>query len=186
MDINDNNEPKLFSARLYFRLLNESDASEKYVIWLNDPEVNQYLEARHSIATLDSCCNFIKTMSASSGHYFFGIFLKENNQHIGNIKIDVKPYYQTGELGLLLGEKNQWGKGYATESIIAMTNWGIEVLGLEKVEAGCYELNLGSLRAFLKSGYSVEGFIRQHCILNGIRQGCFRLGILKNESATII
>ena len=110
------------------------------------------------------------------------IFLKENNHHIGNIKLGyVNHIHKRAQLSLLIGDKNSWGKGYATEAIETITNWGFNHLGLERIEAGCHEENIASIRAFLNSGYQLEGYFRNHGIVDGRRMGSFWLGILSDE-----
>ena len=173
---------KLTSARLYFRPLSALDATEAYAAWLNDPEVNQYLETRYAVQTVASCKAFIEDMNQSETDHLFGIFLRENNLHIGNIKLGfINTRYQSAQISLLIGEKSSWGSGFATEAIRSISQFGFRDLALVRLEAGCYEDNLGSLRAFLKAGYAVEGFCRQQVVANGRRQGCFYLGMLKSE-----
>lgn len=172
----------IITERLILRSLTVSDVSEKYLGWLNDPEMNQFLETRHHVQTLESCLDFVETANQDPGSHLFGIFIKVTNEHIGNAKIGfINPYYQTGQVSLFIGEKKYWGKGYSTELIKALSEYGFKKLGLHKLEAGCYENNLGSLNVFLRAGYSVEGFLRQHVIHDGKRIGCFQLGMLANE-----
>lgn len=109
---------EIYSHNLFYRLLNPTDVTETYVRWLNDPDINQYLESRHSYHTLDSCQSFVAEMLTNKNQHLFGIFLKSNNTHIGNIKLGfIDPNHHTGQMGLLIGEKQQWGKGFATEAI---------------------------------------------------------------------
>ena len=54
---------------------------------------------------------------------------------------------------ILLGDKNCWGKGYATETIEVLTEHAFGVLGLHKLTAGAYAENVGSIRAFEKAGF---------------------------------
>ena len=170
------------TERLLLRPLNETDATQSYVDWLNDTEVNQYLETRHSMQTIESCQDFINQCNSDENSHLFGVFIKGTNQHIGNTKIGfVHNLYKRGELSLFIGEKKFWGKGYSSELVEAVTKYGFEILNLNKIEAGCYESNLASLRVFLKAGYSVEGFQRDHVMLNEHYFGCFRLGVLRNE-----
>ena len=62
-----------------------------------------------------------------------GIFLKENNTHIGNIKIgNINHFHGYGDLGFLIG-KDHWNKGYGTESIKLATNYAFNQLKLHKV-----------------------------------------------------
>lgn len=170
------------SDRLFFRRLDPEDVGEQYVAWLNDPLVNQYLEVRHSVQTVESCLEFVINTNADPNSHLFGIFSKETHQHIGNAKIGfIKTHYLSGELSLFIGDKSFWGKGLGTEIVRAMTQYGFGPLGLKRLEAGCYEQNMGSFRAFLQAGYAVEGYLRRSVVLNGKRQGCFRLGALKGE-----
>ena len=170
------------SKRLILRILTPVDVSLKYVEWLNDPEINQYLETRFHTQNIDSCIEFVQNMHSNKSDFLFGIFLRDSDFHIGNIKLGfVNPNHKSAQISLFIGEKEQWNKGFATEAIKAITLWGFQELGLEKIEAGCYEQNLGSLRAFLKVGYQVEGFFRKHILLADKRYGSFWLGILPEE-----
>lgn len=168
--------------RLEFRPLTAADVTDRYVGWLNDPDVNAFLETRFTEQDIASCTEFVERTNADPSSHFFGVFLKDGGEHIGNAKIGfVNPWHRTGELSLLIGDRRQWGKGYGTEIVAAMTAYGFGTLSLERIEAGCYEANLGSLRAFLRSGYTVEGFFRKSLSLGDERCGCFWLGILKHE-----
>ncbi|MEX6780044.1 GNAT family N-acetyltransferase [Limnospira fusiformis] len=170
------------SERLYYKELTEDDVTENYVSWLNHPNINRYLELRHQVHTLESCRDFVVRMATSETDYLFGIFLNTEKKHIGNIKIGfINQDHKTAQLGLLIGDTNFWGQGFASEAIQTMTKWCFDSLGLQKLEAGCYEDNMGSLRAFLKSGYQVEGFLRSHVLLKGRRTGNFCLGVLPCE-----
>lgn len=172
----------VFSERLLFRTLCKDDVTERYVGWLNDYEVARFLETRFVPQTLTSCIKFVSDMESDPGSHLFGIFDKESLEHIGNIKLGfINDNHKSGQLSLFIGEKSRWGMGYATESIRCITKWGFETLGLERIEAGCYDENMGSLRAFLKVGYSVEGFFRQGVAFEGRRIGAFWFAILKND-----
>lgn len=170
------------SERLLFRTLAKADVSERYVNWLNDPEVNRYLETRFTPQTREACEKFVADMENDPASHLFGIYDKLTLDHIGNIKLGfINSHHQSAQLSLFIGEKNCWGKGYATEAIQCVTKWGFDALGMERIEAGCYDANLGSLRAFLKAGYSVEGFSRSSVVSEGRRTGCFWLGIIRND-----
>ena len=171
------------TPRLYLKTLEESDISQKYVDWLNDAVVNKYLETRHSNQTLDSCKVFVKSCLTSPTENLFGVFLKEKNIHIGNVKLGfINPIHLRGQISLVVGDRSRWGMGYGSEIVRAVTKFGFEQLHLERIEAGCYEENLSSLRIFLSVGYSVEGFFREHSVAsNGQRASCFWLALLRHE-----
>ncbi|MBR3618373.1 MAG: GNAT family N-acetyltransferase, partial [Bacteroidaceae bacterium] len=78
--------PILQGERIYLRRLTEDDVSDDYVRWMNDPEINQYLESRFHTHTIESTRAFIRS-ETNENKYQFGIFVKETGKHIGNIKI---------------------------------------------------------------------------------------------------
>lgn len=167
---------------IYLRPLEVSDISQKYVDWLNDPDVNRYLETRHEEQTIDSCTEFVRSCIHNPNEYLFGVFDKESDCHIGNAKIgSINNLYKRGQISLFIGEKSYWHKGYGSKIIAALTKYGFIELGLQKIEAGCYETNLPSLRAFLKNRFTVEGFFREHIEIKERRFGCFWLAILRRE-----
>jgi [ribosomal protein S5]-alanine N-acetyltransferase len=171
----------LRSQRMHLRPLTPEDATPAYAAWLNDPQVNRYLEVRYHAHTVESCRDFIAQMNAAADQHLFGIFLA-SGQHIGNIKLGfIDRRNLSGQASLFIGEKAAWGKGYATEAIGLLTAHGFTDIGLERIEAGIYEENLGSLKAFLRAGYTVEGFFRKRYAAQDKRMGSFWLGILKDE-----
>ncbi|KAA0690835.1 N-acetyltransferase [Halopseudomonas laoshanensis] len=173
---------ELETPRLQLRHLEPADATNTYAGWMNDPEVNRYLETRHVKQTRASCRDFILQCNSDPCSELFGVFDKENGQHIGNAKIGfINHRYHRGQLSLFIGEKQLWGQGLSSELVRGLTVYGFERLGLHRLEAGCYEDNLASLRVFLKAGYVVEGFMRDHVVIDGRRTGCFWLGVLARE-----
>ena len=163
------------SERLQFRELLPEDVSDAYVGWMNDPLINQYLETRFSRQDHDSVCDFVAAQLASPDAFLLRISLAKNDQHIGNIKLGpINHQHKSAQISLLVGEKAIHGQGYGTEAIARVTRWGFEECGLARIEGGCYDTNLGSLRAFLKVGYSVEGFRREAVLsAQGRRIGAF-------------
>ena len=160
--------PVLNGERIYLRRLTEDDASEDYVRWMNDPDINQYLESRFYTHTIDSTKAFIRSVTNES-NYQFGIFWKETDKHIGNIKIgSINAYHRYADIGFLIGEKDFWGKGIATEAIGLATDFAFNTLKLHKIWGGLYSPNIGSLRAFQKNGYEQEGVKKSQYLLKGV------------------
>src|SRR5205814_2669717 len=102
---------------------------------------------------------------------------KDNDQHIGNIKLGpIHWIHRYAEIGLLIGEKSCWGQGYASEAIRLVTTYAFERLNLHKVTAGCYATNVGSVRAFEKAGFVREGVRPRHCFCEGTYVDLILLG----------
>ncbi len=144
------------SKRLWFRTLEVETATGDYHQWLRDPAVNQYLEVRHHVPDIDGLKAFIRAKNESPDDVLLGIFL--NERHIGNIKLGPIVWAEkTGTMGILIGDRSSWGKGYATEAIATVAEFAIHKLQLEKIVASCYDTNLGSYRAFMKAGFKDMG-----------------------------
>jgi len=161
-------KPKYFYQRLYLKKLTVLDAHKEYVRWMNDPEITQYLESRGKSYTRKDIENYIRQVNAGPGNVFFGIFLKANDEHIGNIKIgNINQMHKFAEIGLVIGNKLIWGKGFGKEAIQAATRYAFEVLRLNKLIAGIYVNNIGSYKAFIKSGYREAGVLKSHRLYKG-------------------
>lgn len=165
--------------RIYLREVRLSDVNENYYRWMNDPETTQYLESRFYPNSLESIRDFVESNSAGGGTALFAVVLKDGDRHIGNIKIGpVNWIHRLADVGLLIGEKDCWGKGYATEAIRLVTEYGFKTLNLHKITASCYGGNAGSAKAFVKVGYLEEGVRRSHSFSGGKYEDVILLGII--------
>lgn len=168
----------LVSEQFLLRTLVAEDATPRYLSWLSDVYVIRYLELRFSApSNLKDLSRFIESVNESDDSLMLGIFLRADGSHIGNIKLGpINRYHSTGEIGLLIGERGEWGKGHASAVIALMTNYAFSTLGITKLTAGCYGVNEGSLRAFLNAGFVEEGRQAAQYVADGIRQDRVLLG----------
>lgn len=67
---------ELSSERLIYRMLCVDDVTQCYVDWLNDPEVNRYLETRHDQQTKESCRKYVADMIWGLSENLFGIYVR--------------------------------------------------------------------------------------------------------------
>jgi len=150
-------------------LLEPESATAEYVGWLNDAAVNRYLESRWAVATPESTREFVAQQLASPSVLFLGIRARAlGDRHVGNIKLGpIDRRHGLGEIGIMIGARDAWGGGVATESIQLLAGIAREELGLRKLTAGCYASNAGSARAFEKAGFAIEGRRSAHYLLDG-------------------
>ena len=100
---------------------------------------------------------------------------------IGMIAINKgKPKYNNAEVWFKL-HKDHWAKGYATEALKKILEFGFNDLGLHRIEAGCAVENIGSIKVLEKAGFIKEGRKRQHLPLKTAWSDCFEYGILRSE-----
>ncbi len=167
--------------RMYLREVREEDVGETYYAWMNDKEINQYMETRYFPQGLETLRAYVRTHSQKPDEPWFAICLQKGDRHIGNIKIGpINFYHRTADVSYFIGEKDCWGKGFATEAIGLVVRFAFEVLGLCKLNAGTYAGNVGSQKALEKNGFVREGVLKKQVLLiGGQREDAFRFGLLR-------
>jgi RimJ/RimL family protein N-acetyltransferase len=69
--------------------------------------------------------------------------------------------------GITIGAKDEWGKGYGTETTVLMVRYAFETLNLNRVWLHVFEYNQRGLRTYDKIGFKREGVLRQDHYQNG-------------------
>ena len=165
--------------KITLRKLNlTKDISNKYLTWMNDLEVHKYTEQKYTKHSLTKIRKFVKEKNKSKGEFLYGIFLKRNNlnTHIGNIKLGpVNFLHMIGEISYFIGERELWGKGYTTLAIKEIIK--IEKkMGLKKLKAGLYEMNVGSKKVLEKNNFKLEGKFKSEIVYKGKRYNRYCYG----------
>ena len=158
--------------KITLRKLNlTKDISNKYLTWMNDLEVHRYTEQKNTKHSLTKIRKFVKEKNKSKDEFLYGIFLKRNNlnTHIGNIKLGpVNFLHKIGDISYFIGERELWGKGYTTLAIKEIIKIA-KKMGLKKLKAGLYEMNIGSKKVLEKNGFKIEGKFKSELIFKNKR-----------------
>lgn len=148
----------LDGPNVYLRKFVMFDVNTNYFQWMNDPVVTQFLEVRHTRRSMKDLREYVAGLIERKEDAFFAICLNETGKHIGNIKLGpINRVHGFAHIGIVMGDREHWGKGIATEAVSLITRYAFETLGLHKVLAGCYANNEASLRVFKKNGFKKEG-----------------------------
>jgi len=153
---------------LLLRRVELSDVNETYCKWMNDRDLNQYMETRFIYHSHEDIKAYVKKMNDDPHIHFMAIMYKAKNQHIGNIKLGpVVKEHSRAEISLWIGEKSLWGRNLGTEAISLMRDFGCHALKLHKITAGCYSNNEASARSFEKAGFFREAVLKDEYICEG-------------------
>jgi RimJ/RimL family protein N-acetyltransferase len=149
------------------------DVTQDYVDWLNNPNINRYLESRFSLHTINSVLIDVNPWISCPYTFFYTIRCPNSNKHVGNVKLGpINPHHRTCNAGYLMGDMGFIGKGFATNALLLLTEYVFSV-GVRKVTAGAYELNKASLRVMQKAGFSFECFHPSQVVFEGRIIGSF-------------
>jgi RimJ/RimL family protein N-acetyltransferase len=174
----------LEGERIYLRGICLSDVTASYERWMNDPDVMAYLESRFYPHSQGGLRDYVGNILNDKSNVFLAIVLREGDRHIGNIKLGpIDWIHRFADVGISIGEKDCWGKGYATEAIRLMVHYAFTKLNLHKLTAGCYDANRGSEKCFQKAGFSIEGRRKSHYFCEGSYVDAILLGILNLEKS---
>jgi [ribosomal protein S5]-alanine N-acetyltransferase len=172
----------LESDRIYLRGVELSDLTDKYIEWMNDSQINQFMETWHFPHTRENIAGYIKAHTDNRNEPFFAICAKDrdswnNFNHVGNVKLGpINWVHRHADISLFIGEKSLWGKGYGTEAIKLITDYAFNKLGLHKVKSGIYSRNTGSIHAFEKAGFQIEAILRDHVFFDGEYISIYMMG----------
>ena len=174
--------PFLVGKRIYLRRIEQNDLEGEYFQWLNDQDVTCWMQNGIFPNSIESMLDYYRNTATSRSEMVLAIVLIENDQHIGNIGLhNIHNVFRSAEIGILIGEKDVWGQGYASEAISLLIAHAFRRMNLNRVSAGAVVKNVGSIRAFEKAGFIREGIDRQAYYCEGQYEDCVRLGLLRLE-----
>lgn len=157
----------LRSARTQLVVAGIGHATERYVSWLNDPEVVRHTEVvagGHSLASVEG---YVQSCLDDPRAILFAIEM-DGWGHVGNLRLGaIDQKHRRATLALLIGEKAVWGQGVAADAIKLASNFAFATIGLHKLTAGIYVSHPASRRAFEKAGYECEATLREHAWVDG-------------------
>jgi RimJ/RimL family protein N-acetyltransferase len=171
----------IVGERIYLRPL-ELDDLERCQRWINDPEVNRYLvSGRFPINRLKEE-EWLRSHYKSDRDVIFAICLKDGNEHIGNCGLHFINWIdRNAVLGIMIGEKREWNKGYGTEAVKLLLKYAFDTLNLERVELTVFDYNKRGIKAYEKAGFKVEGRLRRKRFKDGRYFDEIVMAILKGE-----
>ncbi len=145
------------------------DVIPTYVRWMNDFEVTRGLVLQPRPMTREAEEAWYERASREEGNsVHFLIYERATMRPIGNTNLHGIDHAQrTAELGILIGEKECWGKGYGTEATRLTLDYGFNGLGLHSIVLRVYSFNERALRAYLRAGFKEVGRWRQSRRLGG-------------------
>jgi len=159
--------PIIESARLRIEPFAECHLSERYVGWLNDQQVVRYSEQRFRDHTLESCRTYWQSF-ADTPNYFWAIIAKDEALgHIGNLNAYVDLRHEVADLGILIGERGAWRRGYGLEAWRAACAYLFQNGIARKITAGCLANNVPMSRIMNRAGMVPDGVRTGHCLFEG-------------------
>lgn len=174
--------PFIMGQLIYLRPLSPDDLNETYLAWLNDAEVNRYLETGIFPYTRQELEKFYAQIAGARDQVLLAILEKNSHQHIGNVKLGpINWIHRKATFGILIGEKQFWGKGIGAEATRLMIEYGFFRLNLHRIELGVYAEHQAAVRSYQKIGFQVEGQFREAQFHEGKYKDSLWMGLLRSD-----
>lgn len=158
----------------------EHDDLARIVRWFNDPEVRRFITVRFPLSMTEEEGWWERLHDRKNDHIF--AIEVEDGTHIGTIGLHSVDYEnRRAVLGIAIGEKDHWGRGYGADAICAVLGWAFGYLNLNRVGLSVYEFNQRAIHCYEKCGFRREGVVRQNWYVDGQYHDKVVMGILRDE-----
>jgi RimJ/RimL family protein N-acetyltransferase len=164
------------------------DEVPTYWKWICDPDVNETLADIGACVTVENEYTWYDENIAHPREDLVHLDVREGAtmRLIGNGELfDIDHGNGTAELGILIGAKDCWGKGYGTEAVALLAQYGFQVLGLVNIQLRCDDFNVRALAAYRTVGFREIGRRRKSALKGGQRHDEILMDLLPNELLTI-
>ena len=172
----------IYSEGIRLRSIEREDIPT-FVRWFNDPEVRRYLL-------------MFEPMSKAKEERWFEARLDKENDYLLGIEVPVEDGWRLiGNVGLhrvdwvnsncifgiVIGEREYWGKGFGTQATRAALRFAFGALNLHRVELEVFDFNPRAIRAYEKAGFRLEGTRREALFRDGAYHDAHVMAALRSE-----
>jgi RimJ/RimL family protein N-acetyltransferase len=170
---------KMLGERCSLSPLNPQDY-EIYTRWVNDIDVSLGVTFASALVTPEQEKEILEKLSQAE--YNFAIVELKKDELIGNIGLTHIDYInRTAEMGIFIGNKNYWGKGYGVEAIELLLDFGFNILNLHNINLKVFSYNKPAIKCYQKVGFKEVGRLRETKQIAGQKFDHIIMDILENE-----
>lgn len=169
--------------RIRFRGMERADLPS-FMAWVNDPEVRFGISAFLPMSMAREELWFEDMLKKPVEEHPFALEIRDGDiwvlaGSIGLMRIDW--ISRKAEIGIMIGEKRFWNKGYGTEAMLLIMQHGFETLNLHRLYLRVFSDNPGAIRAYEKAGFVLEARMRESHFADGNYKDDLMMSVLRGE-----
>lgn len=170
---------KIIGKRIYLSPMTPEDA-DRYAEFFNDLEVTRGLTLSASYMSVEDEKSWLSSHVSSNQDY--SIIDAKTDSLIGSVGLDgIDMLNSTAEIGIAIGDKNYWDKGYGAEAMELLLDYGFRRLNLHSVFLHVYSFNERAVRCYKKVGFKMAGTLRSQVQRGGKFYDRHLMDILPDE-----
>ena len=167
-------------------------------VWLRAVEPSELIEGAQQVsdAEIAHFAGFKMPLSRAGAEQFANEYLKQVGQSlfffsivplgeetaIGNVSLrDVDRVNGSAELAILLAEPRVLGKGYGTDAVNTLLDFGFGELRLERIMLQVFDYNPRARRSYEKSGFKEEALLRRSRFHRGAHHDVHLMSIIRDD-----
>jgi len=176
----------IYSDRIRLRAAERTDLP-RFVEWLNDPEVRAGLAMHLPFSLAEEEVWFEAMIKRPPSEHVLVIEVRnekfsDNWTAIGTCSFqEIDWRIRKAEVGIVIGEKGFWNKGYGTETMRLLLQHGFNTLNLNRIALRVFSSNPRAIRAYEKAGFMVDGHLRQAAYKDGQYLDEIIMSVLREE-----
>ena len=171
---------KIESKNYVIRTLDENNIDLSYIECLNTPAITKFLDVDVNYQhTKDSIMKYIKNRD-NVNKFIFGIYTKKDKL-IGTHALVYNAETRTGELGVMIGDVNYWGKGVPLESRSAILDWFFKYFDAKQMIAGAFSQNFPAIYNFKRQNWEMYRIDKKWKIIDGKEVDFINYSMSKEE-----
>jgi RimJ/RimL family protein N-acetyltransferase len=173
----------IYGKRIRLRAAEHEDV-KKFYEWVNDPEITRGLSLNLPMSMRDEE-NWFEGLAKRDPHekpLAIEVHKGRNWKLIGNCGVfGIEWTNRSAELGIIIGEKSEWDKGYGAEAMTLLLRHGFETLNLHRIFLRVYASNVRAVRSYEKAGFVLEGRLREAVYKVGKYDDVLIMSVLHSE-----
>ncbi|KAJ53587.1 RimJ/RimL family protein N-acetyltransferase [Clostridium tetanomorphum] len=151
--------------------------------YMNDSELKRLLGNKIPYPMiLEEEERWFENLINSENSYDFAIEDLKSGKYIGGCGINqINWLNRIATIGIFIGDKNYWGKGYGTDVINTLVKFIFEQMNMNKVKLKVFSFNERAKKCYEKCGFRLEGVLRQELFRDGKYNDEYIMSILFEE-----
>lgn len=172
----------LSGDKVRLRAIEQTDL-ENVMTWINDPEVTRYLLVGLWPLSKGMEQQWIERRAKDADPTDKALVIEsKDGTYLGGIGLHHIDFPSgTAELGIAIGRKDYWGKGYGTDAMKVLLRHGFQNLRLRKVMLTVFGSNVRAQRSYAKVGFREVGRLRAHLLKQGQFEDLIYMEVFREE-----
>lgn len=156
---------------------------EPLLRWKNDIEIQRLSDDEtYTLTRAEVAARLERWMLPSDDIVHFAIGLAGGAEPIGFLHLAlIERVHRRCRLGIVIGEKDRWGRGYGHRAVVQAVDHAFDVLDLDRITAEVFADNTRSVRLLEGAGFVREGVMRESILRDGERVDELIFGLLRRD-----